>query len=357
MMRRAVIMAGGAGTRLWPLSRADRPKQLLPLIGGASLLRKSYERLAELLEPEQILIITGAAHLDQVHEQLPELPRENLIGEPCGRDTAAAIGMSAALLHKRDPETVMSVFTADHMIEPVERFVAAVQRGFEAAEQHGDALITFGIKPTWAHTGLGYIHRGRSLGGDLYEVVQFKEKPDAATAQEYLDSGQYYWNSGMFVWRTETILDQLRRHLPDSHEKLVRMADAWDKPDAASLAAQVYPALEKISIDFAVMEKAPRVMAVQMDCNWLDVGSWPSLADVLEPDPAGNVKAAAQTMLMDSRANIIVADGDHLVATIGVSDLIVVHSSDATLICRKQDAEQIKTLVEQLKQTHEGKYQ
>ena len=357
MVRRAVIMAGGAGTRLWPLSRQDRPKQLLRLIGGVSLLRKSYERLRVLLEPEEIFIITGTVHLEQVAAELPELPHENLIGEPCGRDTAAAIGMSAALLHRRDRRTVMGIFTADHLIEPVDRFARAVERGFEAAVEHPEALVTLGIKPTWAHTGLGYIHRGQSLSEQLYRVAQFKEKPDLATAEQYLGSGEHYWNSGMFLWRTETILGELEQHLPDSHDKLMRLAEAWDSSGGGDVAEQLYPTLEKISIDFAVMEKASQVLVVPMDCKWLDVGSWTALASALEADEHGNTKAVDKAALLEADGNVLVAEGDHLIAAIGVSDLIVVHSPDATLICRKQDAEKIKPLVEQLKQDYGQRYQ
>lgn len=356
MKRRAVIMAGGAGTRLWPLSRQDRPKQLLPLLEGASLLRRSYERLRALLEPQEIFVITAGRHLGEVARQLPELPAENLIGEPCGRDTANAIGLAAALLHCRDPQTVMGVFTADHVIEPLERFAAAVRLGYEAAEANGDALVTFGIKPGWPHTGLGYIHRGQPMGPGLYAVRRFREKPDLPTATAYVDSGQYYWNSGMFVWRTETILAELHRHLPDSYLKLARIADRWGQPGGAELAGQLYPSLQKISIDFAVMEKARRVLVVEMDCRWLDVGSWAALASVFRPDEHGNIRALERAALVEARDNILVADGEHLIAAIGVSDLIVVHSADATLVCRRADAEKIKNLVSELQQAYGSRY-
>ena len=357
MVRRAVIMAGGSGTRMWPMSRQLRPKQLLKIVGGKSLLRISYDRLRTFLKPEEILVIASAAYIDQVHAELPDIPEANLIGEPCGRDTAAAVGMAAAVLHSRDPETVMSVFTADHIITPIETFVASIEAGFAAAERHADALVTFGITPTWAHTGLGYVQRGAELGPGLYEVAQFKEKPDAATAQQYLDSGQYYWNSGMFAWRTETVLSQLAQHLPDSHAKLMQMGQAWDTPRGKALADEVYPTLEKISVDFGIMEKADRVLVVPMPCQWLDVGSWTAMDDAMDADADGNVRSLPNVATIDASNNILVADDDHLVAAIGVTDLIIVHTADATLVCHKNDAQKIKAMVDHLKQAHGEKYQ
>ncbi len=355
-MRHAVIMAGGAGTRLWPLSRSNRPKQLLRLFEGKSLLRHSFERLTGLIEPEAIHVITSAAHLPMVAEELPELPASNLIGEPCGRDTAAAVGMAAALLHRRDPAGIMGVFTADHLITPLERFQAVVQRGYEAAEQFPDALVTFGIKITHPHTGYGHVQRGQTLADGVYQVRQFKEKPDQQTAEQYFRSGDYYWNSGMFVWRLETILGQFAKHLPDSHDKLRRIAAQWNLPDGPKLAAEIYPALEKISVDFAIMEKADRVIVVEMDCQWLDVGSWTALESAFAADEHGNVPALKNAALLDSKANILVADDDHLIAAVGLEDVVVVHSADATLVCRKQDAQRLRDLVEYLRDQFGDRY-
>jgi len=339
------------------MSRQIRPKQLLKIVGGKSLLRISYDRLRALLEPDEILVITSAAYIDQVQQELPDIPAANLIGEPCGRDTAAAIGMAAAVLHSRDPETIMSVFTADHVITPIEAFTKAIQAGFDAAEQHPDALVTFGITPTWAHTGLGYVQRGERISDMLHEVAQFREKPDEATANQYLASGDYYWNSGMFAWRTATVLDELARHLPETHTKLLKLGQAWDTPDGKAHAERVYPTLEKISIDFAVMERAARVLVVPMPCDWLDVGSWTALETAMDTDADGNVRSVPHAVTIDATSNILVSDEDHLIAAIGVTDLIIVHTADATLVCRKDDAQKIKTMVEQLKDVYGDKYQ
>src|SRR5690242_17883669 len=209
-MQYGVIMAGGAGTRLWPLSRADRPKQLINVVRGKSLLQLSYERLRGLLPPERIYVCTGAAHGKAVLENLPDLPKENLLGEPEGRDTAAAVGFPAAILAKRDKDAVAAFVTADHVIEPVEKFQDAIKTAFGVAAEIPEALVTFGIVPMHGHTGLGYVHRGEALqlkrGGEAFRVLAFREKPDKATADRYVESGRYYWNSGMFVWRCDTVV-------------------------------------------------------------------------------------------------------------------------------------------------------
>ncbi|HUU86045.1 MAG TPA: mannose-1-phosphate guanylyltransferase [Phycisphaerae bacterium] len=356
-MRHAVIMAGGAGTRLWPLSRADLPKQLLRLGGRASLLRQSYERVAALLPPESIYVITGRDHLDLVARELPELPAANLFGEPVGRDTANAVGLAAAILKHRDADAVMGVFTADHVITPVEKCTAAVDRAFTAAERHPDALITMGIRPTRPETGYGYVKRGAALADGVFEVERFTEKPDVETARRYLAGGDYYWNSGMFTWRVDTVLHQLAAHLPASHAGLRDIAAVWDTPDRDARLEAVYPDLDKISIDFAVMEHAPRVLVVEMDCDWIDVGSWTALEAVLGADADGNVIATKSAVVLESHGNVLAGPDDHLIATLGVDDLVIVHSPDATLICRKADAQRLKDLVAEVHRRHGHRYQ
>lgn len=342
-MRHAIIMAGGAGTRLWPLSLKNRPKQLMRIVEGKSLLRIAFERLCGWLPADRIHIITGEAHLPLVRADIPELPEANLIGEPVGRDTVNAIGMMAHLLHRRDPEATMGVFTADHIIRPVDQFREAIARGYQMAERLPDALVTFGLKPLFPHTGLGYVHRGKAIEPGVYEVQRFKEKPALDVAQQYVASGEYYWNSGMFAWRTSAFLAQLARHLPDSHEKLGRIAAAGDKQKR--LVRELYPTLTKISVDFAVMEKADRVLVVEMPCEWLDVGSWTALEQVLNADESGNIRAGAPHRTLDATGNILVAEGDHLIAAIGVNDLVIVAGPNATLVCHKNDVQRIKDLV------------
>ena len=355
-MRHAVIMAGGAGVRLWPLSRKDRPKQLLRLFSGKSLLRESYERVSAMLPPERINVITGQTHLPGVAAELPELPADNLMGEPRGRDTANAVALAAAVLGRRDPEAVIGTFTADHIITPLERFRAAVEKAYQTAEQQPDALVTMGISPSRPDHNYGYVQRGESVGEGVYRVRRFTEKPDVATAKRYLESGEFYWNSGMFVWRASTILDQLERHLPASREAARRIAAVWQTAERQRELESLYPTLEKISIDFAVMERAEKVLVVEMDCAWIDVGSWPAVEAVLGADDAGNVSAADRVIHHGSRGNIVVSEEPHLIATIGVDDLVIIHSPDATLVCKKGEVQSIKEVVERVRQGHGEAY-
>ncbi len=345
-MRHAVIMAGGAGTRLWPLSRKRRPKQLLRLFEGASLLQIARRRLAGLFPPENVWVITSAAYLEQVAEELPDVPRANLIGEPAVRDTANAIGLAASLLGRRDPDATMAVFTADHIIEPVADFAAAIRAGLDAAERWPTSLVTFGITPRSPHTGYGYVRRGEALGPHTYRVAEFKEKPSRRVAEEYVQSGEYYWNSGMFAWRVAAIRAELERQLPENAALLTELAANWATWSGTPRAGDCFGRLHKISVDFGVMEKAADVLVVQMDCQWLDVGSWTAIAATRAADGAGNRQVAPRALFVDGQNNIVVAEDDHLIVVLGATDLIVVHSPDATLVCRRDEAERVKELVE-----------
>jgi mannose-1-phosphate guanylyltransferase len=367
-MEYAVIMAGGRGTRLWPFSRNDKPKQLLQFVRGRSLLQLSYERLRDMLPPERIFVCTSAAQRNAVLANLPELPRDNVLGEPEGRDTANAVGFPAVVLKKRDPDAVMAVVTADHVIEPIDQFQKAIRQAFAVVAEQPKALVTFGLVPTHGHTGLGYIHRGDALklktgATGAYKVQSFKEKPDKATADRYVESGRYYWNSGMFVWRCDTVLEELAIHLPEAHRGLVKIGEAWGTPRAQQVIDQVYPTLTKKSIDYAVMEPASQgkgkatVVVVEMHVSWLDVGSWPALAETLPTDENDNSVDSKVAVLVDSFNNIVIShDPDHLMALVGVSDMIVVHTPDVTMVCPKSEAQKVKQLVDRVKD-QTGKYQ
>jgi mannose-1-phosphate guanylyltransferase len=348
-MRYAVIMAGGAGKRLWPASRENKPKQLIRLIGGKSLLELAVERLEGIFPHERVLVVTNAAYVDQVADFCDCLPRENIVGEPEGRDTANAIALAGELIAARDGDATMAVFSADHIIRPVETFRQCVERACRAAEEDPEALVTFGIRPTWPHTGLGYVHCGESMAEGVRRVLGFKEKPDHRTARYYVESGEYFWNSGMFVWRAETIRNALQRFLPDSARRLAPVgAAAKAGEDVGGLLAKIYPELPKISIDFAVMEKASHVLMVELTCGWLDVGSWPALADVLEPDADGNTIVANRTAILDGSRNVIFSEDGHLVAVVGMDDCIIVHTADVTLVCKKSDSQRLKELVDKI---------
>lgn len=344
-MRHAVIMAGGAGTRLWPLSRKLRPKQLLRLFDGASLLQLARRRLGEIFEPQHTWVITSAHYLDQVAEELPDLPRSNLVGEPMGRDTANAIGLAAELIARRDSDATMAVFTADHLIEPQECFAAAIRTGLDAAETHKEALVTFGITPASPHTGYGYLRRGPAVSGGVYRVAEFKEKPSPEVAEQYVASGEYLWNSGMFAWRVGAIQDELRQNLPANAAALVALAADWERLAGSPECAERFGALRKISIDFGVMERAAKVLTVEMNCDWRDLGSFLAMAETRKPDARGNVSLAPRTLDLDGCGNILVSEDDHLLVTLGVEDIVVVHSGDATLVCHRDQVERIKELV------------
>jgi len=356
-MQYAVIMAGGAGKRLWPLSRVTRPKQLLPLINGKSLLELAIERMEGLFDNENILVITNREYAEQVADVLGQLPRGNVIPEPVGRDTANAIALGAELIAGRDEDATMAVFAADHVIRPVSVFAEAVRRATDAAQADPTSLLTFGIRPTWPHPGLGYIQCDEPVADGVHSVQGFTEKPDHHTARRYVESGKYFWNSGMFVWKVSAILSALRKHLPASMEKLDPIADAVRQgADPTEIIDRVYPELEKISIDYAVMEKADSVLMVELRCEWLDVGTWPALEKVTDLDEAGNAVLAENAAVLDSSRNIVVSEDGHLLAVIGMDDCVIVHAKDATLVCNRSDAQRLKELTDFIEKRFGPKY-
>ena len=363
-MRHAVIMAGGSGTRLWPLSRAGRPKQLLDVVategGGAhSLLVEAFDRLRTVVPHDCIWVCTAARYADQVRAALPQLAEDRLILEPQPRDTANAVGLAAALVADLDPDAELAVVSADHVIRPVARFAEALSTAFRALSTRSDALITLGITPTAPATGFGYVQRGAATAAPgVAEAASFREKPDRATAEGYLATGEYLWNSGMFVWRARTVLDALAAHLPESAEGLARIVAAAAGPERNAVLSEVFPTLPKISVDYAVLEPVAaepgRVLVVDLDVDWLDVGSWPALARTLPVDDAGNA-VQGLVVLVDSRGNIVFSDDpDHLVATIGLNDCVVVHTRDVTMVCPVADAERVKGLLEAVATRHPG---
>ena len=358
-MRYVLIMAGGSGKRLWPLSRQDMPKQLLKVLGGKSLLRIAYERLEGVVPPENVLVCTGADYAHIVCAELPEVPEANIMGEPEGRESLNAVAWPAAVLAARDPEACIAVVTADQIMHPVSAFQQALAEGFDVAETDPDALVTFGVVPTSPHTGYGYLHRGEALPGrpDVSSVLAFKEKPDRETATAYLDSGEYWWNAGMFVWRAQTLLDQLKVLLPSTYEAVTHLA-----ANPVRL-AEVYPTLQKISVDYAVMEPVShglgtaRVVAVRLPITWHDVGGFAALGEQLPRDEQGNA-ISGMSVLVDARDNLVInhAEDGRIVAVVGLSDTVIVQTPQITLVCPISEAERIKELLAQVTDQLGGTY-
>ncbi len=355
-MNYAVIMAGGSGKRLWPLSREKRPKQVLKLLDGETLLRRCFERLKSIFDTRNIIVLTNAGYVDVVSEDLEELVLENVIAEPAVRDTASAIGLVSTVLSKYDPDATIAVVTADQIIQPVEILQQALKDALTFINNNPENMITFGIKPTFPSTLLGYVkcegsHEYPGCENKIFSVEAFKEKPDEETAKEYVESGQYFWNSGMFVWKAKTILANLSKFLPEANEPLAKIRDAWDTPNQQQVLQEWFVKLPKVSIDYAVMEKAEKVFCIKLDCRWLDMGSFAALADIISSDKNNNIVVAKKSELLNCENNIVVTeDKHHLIAAIGLENMVIAHSPDATLICPISQTPRLKELLELIKQ-------
>lgn len=355
-MQYVVIMAGGSGTRLWPLSRKGRPKQLLELFEGRSLLRLAFERLVGLVPVENILVCTGRAYAADVASQLPELPPGNILGEPEGRDSLNAVAWSAAVIADRDPDSIVAMVTADQVITPVDEFQRSLHTAFEVAAELPNALVTLGVVPTSPHTGYGYLERAEELPGfpGVSRVAKFEEKPSQEIAQGYLESGRYWWNAGMFVWRAATLLSQLDQLLPETARIVREIVTHPERLD------ELFGTLQKISVDYAVMEPASvgrtdaQVVSVGLNVAWSDVGGFASLAELLTTDEHGNA-LDGRTVTLDSSGCILInaVGPGHVVSALGLRDCLVVATATATLAASLGEAERIKELVE-LVRTHVG---
>jgi len=349
----AVVMAGGSGTRFWPASRSARPKQYMPIAGGRPMLAETLARLEGLVPNERRLVVTSASQVELVREVAPELAPENIIAEPMARNTAPCVALAAYEVARRDPDAVQVVLAADHVIEPAESFRETLRAASVAAARE-DVLITLGVKPDFAATGYGYIECGDALeparGIAVHEVTRFVEKPDLATAQSYVQSGRHFWNAGIFVWSNRAIDAALAEHLPAARDGLARL------DEGASL-AEVYAELPAEPIDVAVMEQADNVRMLPIDYEWNDVGSWAALADMVSADADSNLPLlsdGARLISVGAERCLAYAEGEHVVALVGVEDLVVVSSGNATLVCPRDRAQDVKKIVEELKAAEGG---
>lgn len=360
-MLHAVIMAGGSGTRFWPLSRNAMPKQLLNLAGDRSMIQQAVDRCRGLLDPTAIWVVTNERQMEATRAQLPELAESQFLAEPVGRNTAPCIGLAAHHLLARDPAANMLVMPADHVIQPIEEFHRAVRTAERLISRDPDLLALFGVPPTFPSTGFGYIERSEPIEetvsleaktehrpGGVFEVAGFREKPDRDTAAEYLRRGTFFWNCGIFVWHARTILQALAAFEPQVHTYLQNISLAIGQADYAEVLTREFQACPSISIDYAVLERARRIAVIEATFDWDDVGSWQALHRLLGTDAQGNTLLGKQ-LAIDTHDSIIRSTDEHLVATLGLKNCIIVHTPDATLVADKQDENAIKLLIEALK--------
>ena len=348
-MRHAMIMAGGSGTRLWPMSRAGTPKQLIGLFDGKSLLELAFERLDGVVDDANRWICTGESYALSICDSLEQCSSAQLLGEPEGRDTLAAIGFTATVLHKLDPDAVFAVLTADHIIQPQDEFARCINIGFDLVEADASRIVTFGITPTEPSTAYGYVELGDAIGDGAFACERFVEKPDHETAAQYIASNKFAWNSGMFVFHAGSFVASMQRMHPESATKLAEIGEAWGTDKQQEVIKRVYPSFPKISVDYGMMEPASvdsaiSVCTVPMGVSWIDVGSWPSFGDTLDADANGN-KSNSTNVHLDS-TNMLCASDDpsHTITTIGCNDLVIVHTKNATLVCPRSEAQRVKDL-------------
>jgi mannose-1-phosphate guanylyltransferase len=351
-MLHPLIMAGGGGTRFWPKSRQKRPKQFLSLGNERTFLQQAFDRVDALVPPDQCWVVTADTYRAETCRQLPTVPGDHIIGEPCGRDTAACIALAAALIARQDASAFMLVMPADHVIDPVPEFHRAVNVAQRMAEEHPKSLVTFGVRPSYPAVGYGYIQRGDEVTNDqgigVFQVKSFREKPNHETAEKFVASGEYFWNSGIFVWKAATILDAIRQRQSKLYEAVSRIATSWNSARHAMIFRNEYDKLEKVSIDHAVMEQASDVLVVQAPFRWDDMGSWLAVERMHPHDKEGNTILAKHCGLR-TRNCVIVAHGDQLIATVGVKDLLIIQDGNATLVADRREEGTIKQIVEFLK--------
>lgn len=352
----ALIMAGGSGTRLWPRSRKDRPKQLLDIVSPRTMLQETCERIRPLIPDEQIFVITNDGYVEESQRQVPYLDLANIIGEPEGHGTAPAIGLGALYIGQRDPEAIMAVLTADHLIRDTEAFRQVLQAA--AAVAKVGHLVTLGIKPTHPETGYGYIQRGDPLpevnGRQVFRVRRFTEKPDRATARGFVDSGEYYWNSGMFVWKISAIQAEMQRLMPRLQTQLDEIRTALGTEREREVLERIWPQVEDQTIDYGVMEHAENVAVLPAEIGWSDVGDWATLSELLPADEQGNVVVGEHVGVETERS--LIYSPHRLVATVGIQDMVIVDTDDVILVCPKERAQEVKAVVDELKRSARYRY-
>lgn len=343
----AVIMAGGIGARFWPRSKKKSPKQLLKIIGERTMIQETFTRLNGIVPTENILIVTNETQKPGIMEQLPEIPIENIIVEPFGRNTAACIGLASVIIQQRSLDAVTFVMPADHIIRDNERFINTLKTAAQYAADN-PALVTIGIQPTKPETGYGYIQIDEDSGkNDVYKVLTFAEKPNYDTALNFIKSGDFFWNSGMFIWKIDTILNEISQLMPDLYEGLVQIKEQINNPDFPVRLSEIYGHLRSISIDYGIMEKSDKVFLVKGLFSWSDVGSWEAVYELCDKDQDGNVKVG--TVYTDMSMDSYIYSPDKFTAVIGLDNIVVINCNDALLICKRDKAQDVKNIIDYLK--------
>lgn len=349
-----VIMAGGGGTRFWPLSRKQLPKQFLNLTGKDIMVNETFDRLARFVSPSDVFVVTNHMHAKLTEERMAgRIQKNHILSEPAARNTTACIGYAAMEIVKKYEDGIMCILASDHFIRDEDTYVSVMQEAVRTAEAT-DALVTVGIRPEFPSTGYGYIRNTKVEGKPYCKVEEFVEKPDLETARAYLEDGRYAWNSGMFVWKASTILSWFEKLLPDIYACLVKIGEAMNTPQEAGVIESVYPVIPKISIDYGIMERADRVLMLEGDFGWNDIGSYDTLPALLKADESGNV-CSGEHVLLDS-ADCICYAKDRLIAAVGIEGLVVAETQDAVLVCPRDRVQEVKRIVEQLERDGRERY-
>lgn len=351
-----VIRAGGVGSRLWPVSRLNKPKQLHPLLSNKTMLQEAIERALLIVSPENIYVSGNARFEDEMRNELGAVLENNLIIEPDRRETAAAIGLEAAYIAKKNPHAIVASLGSDHAINNNKEFIRILRLAEKTLKKHPQHILCIGIKPTQPDVGYGYIELDKKISAEVYYVRSFKEKPNQQKAEEFFTSNKYLWNANMFVWRVDTLLGLYQKYLPKMHKDLMAIKKAIGTKEEKKVLYKIYPRLDKIAVDYAIIEKAKKIIAIPADIGWNDIGDWARLKDELEPKETENVIRTKEHINIDTKNSFVYSENNKLIATIGLENIIIVETDDALLVCDKYRSADVKKIQDILKKKKKNKY-